>query len=620
MQSVLNQVKIGEAMKPSYKLYLILLYAVLFLSPRTGAQQLSASVSQNPVALGEMFELTITYSGSDVNGLSAFNPPSMPNFMVMSGPNQSTSMQIINGAVSGSRSFSYYLQAKEKGKFTIGSASVVNSGKTYKSQPIVIEVVQGSAKPKQQQQGGGDAQTSSAEIGENVFIRAYADKSTAFYGEQINITYKLYTRLRLSTPQISKLPSYPGFWAEEIAMPQTLQAANEVLNGKKFVSYTIKQVALFASQTGELSVTPFKLKIPVTIEKRRKSNNPFDDFFNDPFFAQAQTVEYEAVSNTLKVQVKPLPEQDKPANFSGAVGNFTMDVKADKSTGKQNEPIALTVTVSGTGNLQLLGTPELNLPPTIEKYDPKINEDINRSGTIGGRKSFEFLLVPRVEGRQEIPPVSFSYFNIQKKKYETINSNPIELTVQKGDGSFAGGSTLAKERVNLLGQDIHYIKTRLTDVLPAKYSFVQNPVAWVLFAFPFLSLAGVAAFRFKQGQKMLNKDFVRNKKAEKLAKAKLKNAAKAIQANQVDLFYTELSAGLTGYAENKFAIDRADLTIDSLRSQLQALNFTEEIVNEFCSTIEKCEYARFAPSTDKQAGMQQLYEAAKNLIVKIESG
>lgn len=596
-------------------------FTVLFYSiaQPVFAQQLTATVNQNPVALGEAFELTFTFSGSDINGLSAFNPPSLNNFIVVSGPNQSTSMQIINGAVSGSRSFSYYLQPKELGKFTIGPASVVNKGTTLKSQPVVITVVQGNPKQKQQQ-NGGDKEVSSAEIGESVFIRAIANKTTALYGEQITVTYKLYTRLRISTPQLSKLPSYPGFWAEEIPMPQTLQATNETINGKRFVSYVLKQVALFPSQTGELSVTPFKLKIPVTIERRRKSNNPFDDFFNDPFFTQAQTVDFEAVSNTLKVQVKPLPEADKPAGFSGAVGNFTMDVRADKTTGKQNEPIALKVTISGSGNLQLLSPPELNLSPTLEKYDPKISDDISRGGTVSGKKVFEYLLVPRVEGKQEIPAISFSYFNIEKKKYVTITSSPIQLQIQKGDGSYAGGTAIEKERVRLLGEDIRYIKTKLQTVSPVNYSYSSQPTAWLLFSFPFVAFAGIALFRFRQQQQMQNADFVRNRKAEKLAKSKLKNAAKAMSQNQVDLFYTELSAGLSGYAENKFAINRADLTLEALKLQLMEIGFTDQIIDEFTGTLEQCEYARFAPVADKQSRMQQLYDTAKSIIVRIESG
>ncbi|MCE1188614.1 MAG: BatD family protein [Ignavibacteria bacterium] len=597
---------------------MVLLLALLSIGNIFG-QKFTASVSKNPVAVGEVFELTLTFAGSDINGITSFQAPSMTGFIVASGPNQSSSVQIINGAMSANRSFIYELQAKEKGKFTIGAASVIFKGTTVKSQPIVVEIVVGQ--PKQNKQGQGDADVSNSELADRVFIRASADKTTAYIGEQINVTYKLYTRARIQAPQVSKLPSYQNFWSEEIVIPPNTPATQEVVNGKQYVAYLLKKAALFPSSSGELSVTPMRLKIPVLIEKRRKpSNNPFDDFFNDPFFNnQTQKVEFEAVSNTLKIKAQPYPDNGKPASFNGAVGNYTMSVTFDKTKGKQNEPISMKVTIAGTGNIQLISPPELNLPATIEKYDPKINDEILRSGTVSGKKVFEYLLIPRTEGQLNLKGIEFSYFSPDKHKYFTVTSQPVTLQIEKGSDTYtAGASGMSKESVKMLGEDIRFVKTRLEDVSPAEYSAVNSPICWVFFALPLVLVIGLTIWKARQDKLLLDMNFVRNRKAERLAKSKLKTAFRALTIHQVDLFYAELSAGLFGYAENKFAISRSEFTIDKFREELTRSGMTQEIIDAYIATIERCEFARFAPQADKERDMATVYENTKKLIMATE--
>ena len=584
------------------------------------AQSFTASVSSNTVGVTEQLQVTFTFSGDDINGIKNFRAPDFKEFLTLSGPNQSTNMSIINGSVSASRSFSYILQPRQMGKATIGSASVEFKGKSYQTNPIKIDVIKGSAPQNQgKAQPQRDETASQKEIGENLFIRASADRQKVLKGEQINVTYKLYTALQISSPQISKLPSYPGFWAEETEAPTNINFAVERVNGKQYHVAVLKKVALFPTETGELSVTPFALKIPVYLQKKRKSNNPFDDFFNDPFFSKPEVVEYNAVSNTIKVNVLPLPSANVPASFTGAVGDFSMKVDVDKTKVKTNEPVALRIKISGTGNIKLLTLPEFEIPAGFEKYDPKVNEDLNKSGKISGVKNAEYLLIPRFAGKKDIPAVTFSFFNPAKNQYQTITSNPISIEVEQGEGGVAqSGSTLSKEDIKLLNEDILYIKTSAKDISKKENYLFYNFIFWLLVVIPFAGLTTLLVFRKREEKLASNMQNLLFLRAQKKAKKKLKTAKKYLDAKNEELFYTELSSALFGYLENKLGITTAEFTLDGALAELRAKNVPDELVERVGSIANKCEFIRFAPKTDSVNPMQEIYDEAVSIIIDVE--
>lgn len=597
--------------------FLLIVLFLLFPSGFNYSQQLTATLSSNPVTVGETFQLSFTFSSDNVNDISSFQPPSLKDFIVLSGPNQSTSFQWINGQSSASKSFSYYLQAKEKGKFNISPAEITFRGKKINSKGLVIEVAQGQQQGKQQ---GRQPQTQDAQqnVAESVFIRATADRSTVYVGEQITVTYKLYTALRISNPQISKLPQYQGFWAEEIAGPGVLNFTQEVINGRQFHSAVLKKAALFPTQSGSLSVTPFTLKIPVVVERKRRSNSFFDDFFDDPF-AQNQMVEHEAVSNQLSVKVLPLPS-GAPPEFNGAVGRFTMSVSADKRKVKQNEPITLKIAFSGTGNLQLLSAPEFELTANLEKYDPKVSDEISREGVIGGKKVFEYLIVPRLEGQYEVPAIRFSYFDPMIKQYKTISSEAIPVAVEKGEGGFVSGRGAGNGRgVEVIDKDIRFIKSSDAELQRKGERFYNSVAGWTLFAIPFLSVIAALVITGRNRKLQLNPEMLRNKKAERLAKSKLKAALSELRAQNAGNFYGALFAGLTGYAENKFNIARSDFSSERLLAAMREIMVPEDVVLEYDTILTDIEYARFAPNAVKTAQMEPLYRRTVQVIVKTEN-
>jgi len=596
---------------------IIIVLIILLISTNVSAQSFHASVNNTTVTTNDPFEVAFQFQGDEINSIQNFRAPDFKNFHVLSGPNQSTSMQIINGAVSASISFSFYLQASQAGSFSIGTASIDHKGKTYKTQPIKITVVQGSANQNSKSQDKPGSQN--VNLGENVFIRATADRQKVLKGEQVTVTYKLYTRMDISSPQISKLPSYQGFWAEELETSNRITFSTEVVDGKQFRVGVLKKAALFPTQSGQLSVSPFELIIPVMVPKQRRRGDIFDEFFNDPFFNQAQTVEYKATSNVLKINVLPLPSENVPQTFTGAVGNFTLNATIDKNTIKANEPVTLKYIISGTGNIKLTDLPELQLPAGFEKYEPKISEQISRINRISGQKTIEYLVVPRIQGQKEIPSIEFTYYNPSSNKYVTLTAPSFNLNVEKGDGksdpSIAGFS---KEDVKLLGQDIRFIKTSTGNLSKKDAYVLYQPWFWVMFFVPLLALSGIVIWRRREEKLSGNVRLLKYHRAEKLALNRLKSAKKSLDQNNQREFYSEIALALFGYLEDKFHIEKSEFTLDRAVDVMRKNNISEDVINEVQRAVEQCEYARFAPAGKAGTAMKDMYDRSINIIVSLE--
>ncbi|MGE5411249.1 MAG: BatD family protein, partial [Clostridiales bacterium] len=409
-------------------------------------------------------------------------------------------------------------------------------------------------------------------------------------GEQVTVTYKLYTRYDISSPQISKLPTYQGFWSEELDGANRINFTTEVVNGKQFHVGVLKRAALFPTQTGELSVTPFELKIPVVVPKQRRrgGGDIFDEFFNDPFFNQGETVEYNAKSNTIKVSVLPLPSGNVPSSFSGAVGEYNFYASLDKSTVKANEPVTLKVNISGTGNVNLIDQPQIKLPSGFEKYDPKINTQVNRSGgTVTGQKTFEVLMVPRVQGQTKIEPVEFTFYNPKAKRYVTLRSPEFSLNVEKGDGSAQGAASgFNKEDVKLLGEDIRFIKTSTDDLSRQGGYTLFSFWFWTISILPLFALIGAVIWKRNNDRLSGNLELMKYQRAEKMAKNRLKSAKKSLEANSQKDFYSDISLALIGYLEDKLHIPKSQFTIDHALEVLKKNNVAPELIDEVKNSVE----------------------------------
>ncbi len=569
-----------------------------------------ASVDNNSPQVGEQMTLTFTFSGS---GGKNFHQPDLNNFFVLGGPNQSTNMQFVNGVVSSSFTITYQIQARSEGKFTIGSATIEAGGKQYSSNNIEIEVRKSIQKPASPQTG------STTLSSENLFLRATIDKSKVYVGEQITIVYKIYTRLRISNYSIKAFPATSGFWVEEIPQTQQIQLINEVVNGVQYQVGELKRIALFPTQSGILEVKPFEITCQVQVQSRRKTNDPFD-IFNDPFFNTMQTQNVQIKSNSVKINSISLPLVNVPKSFSGAVGNYQMNIITSKTKTETNEAITLRMKINGTGNVKLIETPELKLSNEFELYAPKVNDNINtQSNPITGTKMVEWLLIPRFPGDKKIPAYAWSYFNPSQNKYVTISSSEISLTIKQGSKSGAQiGNGISKEEIEILNQDIRFIiisNTSFTDIGESGKSFTTR---MLLYFIPVLVAGGLVYFRIKNEKSKFYIIDYKSRIASRVAKNKLKIIESYLKSDEQNKFFTELSNTLTLYICDKLNIPFSQLSEVEIIKQLKEKNINIELIDSFTALQKNCEFARFAPSAEISSTKNELYNESEKVIFKLE--
>jgi hypothetical protein len=588
----------------------------LFFAAEVCPQSFTASVKNNNVGVDDRLEVSFTYNGDDINRLSNFRPPDFSNFIVLSGPNYSTSMQIINGAVNASQTQTFILKPRNAGTFTIGSASIQHGGNTFNSQPITINVTKGSSTPKTEAQDDG---VNLQEIAENLFVRASADKNRVYKGEQVIVTFRLYSRLNITGIYSSKVSQHEGFWTEQLDEIKGAPAV-EVIDGKRYQVYTINRIAVFPSKTGELTISPNEFTIPVIIQKKRRGGGGslFDDFFNDPFFNRNESYEYKARSNKLTIISLPLPEDNIPVSFKGAVGEFTLKSEISKTTTKTNDPVTLKMEISGTGNIALISNPDLILPASgFEKYDPKSADNIIRSERISGKKNIDYLIIPRTTGKKEIPPVEFSYFSPSRKTYVTLRTEPYILDVKQGETSgsqyYAG-----KEEIRLLSDDIRYIKVSGNDIRPRSGILLYQSGFWLAVIFPLFILGGIVIWRKQNDKLNADIDLLRYQKAEKIAKNRFKNARKYLNNNDQVSFYSEIAQALFGYLEDKFHIPKAEFSLERASEEMSRRNIDPEVTGKMKEYAARCEFIRFAPHNNGISEMNNMYSGLTEVIVAIE--
>ena len=593
--------------------------AMAAAAARAGTAEFRATVDRPQVGLGEQFTLQLTLANAGMGGGKNIQLPDMGPFHIMSGPNESSSMQIINGAVSSSVTYEYVLQPKELGKFTIGAASIEVDGATLRSNSVTIEVVKGSPRPKQQAGTNDDV---TAQIGDNLFLRAIVDRTHVVQGEQVNLTFKIFTRVSVANYAVEKNPTMTGFWGEDVETPKNIQTSPETINGKQFRVGVIKRMALFPTQSGALEVGPMEVQTTVQVQDRR-SNDPFESFFRDPFGRQ---VNYMIRSEAIPIKVDPLPP-DAPPDFKGAVGQFAMSTTVDKKTTRTNEPIDLKVTVSGTGNIKLIESPAVELPADFEQYSPKVSDNIDRSGErITGSKTFEYLLIPRYPGLKVIKPVAFSYYDPAKREYVKLRSPQIELNVEQGAATaaplIAGGS---QEDVRMLSQDIRFIKLDEGALVSRGDELRPGPAFIALLLLPLACVGAAFVYARQRKAVMLDQAGYRNRRAIKVARKGLQQAEYLLKekggspaGNQRLRFYGEVSRALWKYLGDKLNIPQSAFSVEGAVSELTARTVPADLITSLKALLETCDLARFAPTSLDLTVMQRTYDEAQRIIVALE--
>lgn len=590
--------------------YLLVVFGTLF-STHLYAQTLKAT-GPNQVKVGQRFQVSWSI---DANA-SGFTAPEITNFRVLGGPNQSTSMQYVNGSMSQSISFTYVLLAQKDGEFKINPAKIKVGGKVVLSNALKINVLKGN---DAQASGGGKGQAkkqTTSGNGDDIFARVEVSKTNAYLGERISAELKVYSRVTMVNFDDWKMPSFEGFWKKDIESKQQIQVQNEVVDGVMYQTALIKQMVLYPQKSGKIEIDPLELTVIVRERASGRSRSVFDQFFGG-----YQDVKRPVKSNSVTINVKPYPS-GKPANFSGLTGKLKMKATLDKNETKSNEAVNLKVTVSGDGNLYQLQPLDLTFPPDIEVYDPKTSDNIKvSSGGISGSRTFEYVLIPRYSGDFEIGPFSFSYFDPSSKKFKTVTQEAFDLIVENGEGEETSASSSVnianKEDIKMIGSDIRYIKQGQYPILGGSHFFYRSVPFYAAVGLPILLF--VLFQSYAQYQKSQGKDItkLKSKKATGLAKKRLNKAKKLWDENQTASFYEEVFKALSDYAANKFAIPVAQLSKDSIRISFTNKGVPEKTTAGFIGVLDKTEFARFAPGADKQMG--DVYDEALQAIVNVEN-
>lgn len=582
-----------------------------------------ATVNKNKVALNDYIQITFSIENGNPQ---KFAPPDFSKFNVLSGPNQSSSMQIINGHVSQSISYSYLIQPKEEGQIIIGPAVFVSGGKNFESNSITIEAVKSVSSGQSGNTQNNNSQSSSGnELSDNVYIKAFVDKTNVYQGEQVTVTFKLFTRMSILNYSMTKTPSFTGFWTTDIEFPNELKVTQENVDGIVFNVGTIRKIALFPQRDGTLEIDPMEMEaaVRIKVQNQQRGRSIFDDFFGDSFFGmQYKDVKHLMKSNRIKINVKPLPQAGRPSDFNGTVGEFSLNGSLNQTSTETNEPLTYRITISGEGNLKLATDPVIELPKDFESFDPKISENFPKVvNPIKGSKTYEYLLVPRRPGTYKLPSVHFSYFDPNKRKYITLSTQEYTIDVEKGEGDITATSGsvtgISKEDVSLIGQDIRFIKTLTRLKNKNQYFFLSGK----FFLFSILPIGFFILFFIfykKQQKEKANVSSLRSRRANRLAKKRLKLAQKLMQENNTKQFYNEVVRALWGYISDRLKIQQSDLSKDNILSTLKDRNVNEVHSNELIRIIDTCEMAVYS-TLSESSSMENIYQSSIKLISAIES-
>jgi len=591
------------------------------------------------VPVNQAFQLNVTLENGNSSGAPRLG--AMPDFQLVGGPSTSNNFSLINGSMSQSVIYSYYLKPKQEGTFKIGKASITVNGVNMESNELTVNVGKAVAQQQQQQraydpfdpfgqqqQQQPEPQVSDGEIAreakDNVFFRLEINKGSVYDGEMLTATYKLYIapNFGLSITKMDKIPAFEGFLSQEVEMDPKRQPVIVTLNGKQYKELDLFKYNLYPQRSGNVKVPSAEIGVVAQVQVRSRSRNFFDDFFNGG--NRIQQIPLDLKTETGMVNVKALPENGKPADFSGAVGKFNFETSISGKEGKTDDPITYTVKVSGTGNLKLIEAPKVTMPSAFEVYDPKTKENIT-NGTAGltGSKQYDYLLIPRQPGEYKVDSHSFSYFDPTTGKYVTIKTPEYALKITGAPSknmNTGAQASVSKQDISLIGQDIRYIKTTTPVFNKTGGPFFGSAGFIGMYSAPALLFFLLIGLRKRNDNMAADVVGTKRRRAIKLAKKRLSIAEKHLKTNDKKAFYDEVSRATWGYLGDKLNIDMAELSKDNVEDKLQARNVNPETIAKLKALINTCEMALYAPVSDEHTEMKKNYDTAMNLIADLEDG
>lgn len=572
------------------------------------------------VEVGEQFNVTFIIEGEDKVTDFTWEPSS--DFQLLWGPQkgQSSSVQIVNGNMTKSvqSTYSYILKANNVGKFTIPSAVAKVKKNEITSRPVSIEVVAARQNSSQgatsgQQQQSRPRQQAGVQAGD-IFLAMSLDRTNVVVGEPIIATLKIYQRVNIAGFEGVTFPTFNGFWSQELEAPTNIEFARETYEGQIYNAALLRKFVLIPQQAGQVTIDPAELICLVNIRVSSGGTSIFDGFFDD-----YRTVRQKVASKPVRVNVSALPS-GAPASFGGGVGSFTISAKLSKDVVKTHEAASLIVTVSGRGNVSLLEAPKVSFPPDMEVYDTKISDKVDKGG-LSGSKTYEYPFIPRSYGDFVIEPVKYTYYDVNQKRYVTLQTQPINLTVEKGNETESGPvivSGVTRKDVQNLGSDIRFINIKKSELTGKGTFFVGTASFWIItVVLVLLAVLCWAIFR-KMAARKADVAGTKNRKATKMAMKRLHLAGTFLKQNLYTAFYEELHKALLGFVSDKLNMPAAELSRDRISESLAERGVAQESIDTFIGILDACEFARYAPDAGNEA-MTAHYNSAIQTISSIDS-
>ena len=574
-----------------------ILLLTFFISGLLSAQEVSfdAKVSKKQLGINERLRVDFTMNTDGDN----FEPPSFENFTVVGGPSQSINNSWINGVRSFSKSYSYFLAPKKRGEFTIGQATIEIDGKTYKTLPVKITVTAAIDKPK-------DPNDPNYIASEKIHLVAEISNGNPYLNEAITVVYKLYVAQNTGVRNWREIdsPRYNDFWSQNIDV-KGIDIKQGTYNGEDYRYVVLRKTVLYPQKTGKLTIEPLSLDITVEIPSNRR----------DVFGRSMSTVNRTVASRNRVINVKPLPENGKPENFSGAVGSFDFKVTTNKESLKATEALELKVSVSGKGNLKLFRLPKPTLPSALEVYEPEHSEKVNtRTSGMQGTISDSYTVVPNFQGSYPIPKVSFSYFDLKTKQYKTLTSE--RLIIEVNEGPQSAGSTnntpgVLTENIipaNLNSFSSFKTSTKFQPIISEP--FFNSNLFWFLLLGPFLLIPFIMFVVKRRTTSALDVTGNKIRKTNRLARKYLSNAKKSL--GQKEQFYNALERALHNYLKSKLRLETSEFNKEKIEELLGNKNINSATLEGFISLLTSCELARYTPLST--VDMQNDYKKAAGVI------
>jgi len=580
----------------------ISLFIIIFSTSITSAQvTFEAKVSKKKLGINERLRIDFVMNKDGDN----FVPPNFEHFTVI-GPNQSISNSWLNGVRSFSKTYSYFLIPKKKGKFTINQATIEIDGEIYKTSPISIVITSAVDKPT-------DPNDPNFIVSENIHLVTEISKTNPYLNEAITVVYKLYAspNVRLSNLREIDNPRYNNFWSQTIKIGE-LKLENGTYKGKDYHYVVFRKIVLYPQKSGKLVLEPLALNISVDVPTSKR------DFFGSRVM---KTVHKTVSTDNRTITVKSLPESGKPDNFTGAVGDFSFKVTTSKNELKATEALQAKLEVSGKGNLKLFKLPRLTLPSSLEVYEPEYIENVNTNlSGMQGKISDSYTIVPSYQGKYPIPSIAFSYFDLKTERYKTISSNELIINVTDGPTNINAVNQNSsvfnsnKKEVVLSNNQFASFKTKPNLVSVKTTPFFKTKLFWGSLLVPFLAIPIAIFVRRKKDER--DQDVIGKKvrRTNKLARKYLSKAKKVL-GNKV-AFYDALERALHNYLKSKLNIETSEFNKDKIQELLKEKLVNDSTIEEFNDLLKGCELARYTPFTNVE--MQQDYDKAAKVISTID--